>query len=397
MKKFFWVFVVLFISTVVSVSAYLANQSDEQKNRIVVNGIENLTFMNEISEDHYLLFYPSDSRTSQESTLVKEVAKTGKTIKEYEVYDDTIRRINVHQKPTNPNELYISFFGEAVIENWYYMYDIQKRSFKKVDLPYFKYDTGVDHIMHYGPDVLLQNLVSHKTGDQNLNEETGNFQMSITNDTEQKSYETNYKLVPLWSPLLELGNKIIYAGNGEENNLGAAKGAIVLIDRKTSETVYMDFGQKSSQFYTVYGTENHAYIISNKGKMFVLNQDLTFKEYDTFKSVPAQDSYFTDSSGTLLIDQDRALHFVYSEQDGPVLGLLSLKGEPTFSPMDKPYIQSDMNYRILYRDTQQGEIYMIESDGEEKGNLLVIDHKTFDLVYKIPVEYDHLLDFVVKK
>ncbi|OMP68453.1 hypothetical protein [Domibacillus epiphyticus] len=388
---------VLIVCILGSVSAYLAAKSSEQKKRVVVNGVENLAFMNEIPEDHYLLFYPSDVRASQEFVLVKEVSETGEIIKEYEVHDDAFRRMKVHQKPANPNELYISFFGEAVIENCYYTYDTQKRTFKKVDLAYFKYDTGVDHIMHYGPDVLLQNLVSHKTGDQNLNEETGNFQMSITNDTEQKSYETEYELIPLWSPLLELGNKIIYAGIGEEDNQGVAKGAIGLIDRKTGQTIYMDFGQKSSQFYTVYGTENHAYIISNEGKMFVLNQDLTFKEYDTFKSVPAQDSYFTDSGGNLLIDQDRALHFVYSEQNGPTLGLLTFKGEPAFSPMNKSYIQPDMNYRILYQDTEQGEIYMVESDGEEKGNLLVIDSKTFDLVHKISIEYDHLLDFVVKR
>ncbi|MEM1503411.1 hypothetical protein RG959_08300 [Domibacillus sp. 8LH] len=397
MKKFFWVFVVFIICIAGGVSVYLANKNDERKDRIVVNGMENLTFMNETSEDHYLLFYPSDSRTSQEYTLVKEVSQTGEVIKEYEIKDDSFRRMSTHQKPTDPNNLYISFFGEAVIENWYYTYDIQKRTFKKVDLSYFKYDTGVDHIMHYGPDVLLQNLVSHKTGDQNLNMETGAFQMSITNDTEKKSYETEYNLIPAWSPLLELGNKIVFAGSGEENDQGVDKGAVGLIDRKTSKIDYIDFSPKSTQFYPVYGTQDHAYIIGNEGKMFVLNQDLTYKEYNIFKSLPAQDYYFLESSGTLLVDKEKALHFVASEQDGPILGLLSFKGEPSFSPINKSYIRSDMSYRLLYQDTKQGEIYLIESDGEEKGNLLVIDNKTFDLVHKIPIEHDHLLDFVVKR
>ena len=89
-----------------------------------------------------------------------------------------------------PIDYIISLFGEAVVEDWYYTYDLSKQKFQKVPLTYFQHNVGVNHIMHYGPDVLFNTIASHKTGDQDYNSQTGDFKMSISNYTEKNSYET---------------------------------------------------------------------------------------------------------------------------------------------------------------------------------------------------------------
>ncbi|WP_243388306.1 hypothetical protein [Bacillus kexueae] len=374
------------------------SNSTNNKDRIVVNGIENFNLTNSSSEDRYLLFYPADIRTSQEYTLVKEVSTEGKVLKEYEIRDATFRRMNVFQKPNEINKLYISFFGEAVIDNWYYTYDIIKHRFKKVDLSYFSHDVGVDHIWHFGTDVLFQTIVSHKTGDQNINDK-GQFNMSISNQSTKISYETEYGYPPNWTPLLKLDKKIIYSGNGQVNDHGVPENAFIgIIDTDINSVEYINFNKQSNEFYPAYTTDRQAYIIGDNGKVYVLKKDLQYRTYEPFKDLPPQDYYyFIDGGGTLLLNDHDALHFVYNEITGPTLGILSFKEEPTFSVLDKTYIKEDHLYRILYQDTTNGEIYIIESDYDGSGNLLAIDNKSFELIHTIPVEYNHLLDFVIKK
>ena len=176
--------------------------------KIIVHGIENFEPVSSDGEN-YLLYYPADSRISQKNTIVKEVTTTGDIVREYEIKDSDFRRMSVHQKPNNPNQLYISLFGEPTIDNYFYTYDITKKKFEKVTLDYFDYEVGVDHIMHYGDDTIFQTLVSHKTGDQNIQADTNEFNVSISNYSTKKSFETEYGHAPKWSPLLKFNNKIL--------------------------------------------------------------------------------------------------------------------------------------------------------------------------------------------
>lgn len=98
----------------------------KEEQYIHVNGIEN--FLPDIEQEsfgNYLLFYPSDWRTSQDFTLVKEVTTSGDVIKQYKIMDDEFRRMTPHQRPHLPNQLFISFFGDTLIDNFYFTYDIQ--------------------------------------------------------------------------------------------------------------------------------------------------------------------------------------------------------------------------------------------------------------------------------
>ncbi|CAM4106796.1 hypothetical protein [Lederbergia lenta] len=126
------------------------------------------------------MFYPTDWRVSQEYTLVKEVTKTGKEVKKYKIIDDEFTRMIPNQKPNNMNQLYLSFFGDAEIDNYYFTYDIQNNSFKKVELNYFDYKVGIDHLAHYGNDIIFR-LIHHikqviKTTMKNREDSTSPFQ-----------------------------------------------------------------------------------------------------------------------------------------------------------------------------------------------------------------------------
>jgi hypothetical protein len=400
MKKILLLVITTIVVLVMIIFKYPFKNVDGTSERIVINGIENFNPGADRSgtNESFLLFYPADSRVSQGTTLVKEVTTAGVVMKEYEIKDDEFRRMEIHQKPSEINKLYISLFGEAVINNWYYTYDIDQQQFKKVDIDFFNYDVGVDHIKHYGPDVLFQTIVSHKTGDQNYDPETGLFNMSISNYSTEKSYETEYGYPPNWSPLLQLGDTVIYAGNGQVNDDGIAENAFVaLINDQTGLVEYTNFDRQSTEFFPLYATDDHAYIIGNAGKIFVLDKNNNYSTYEPFKDLPPQEYYYNiDGFGTLLISDGVVLHYIYSENSGITLGLLSLNGEPTFIPLDKSYIDKENSYRLLYQDTKKEEIYLLESTSNNDGNLLVINNQSFDLVHKIPIEYEYLLDFVIK-
>ncbi|MFN7250331.1 MAG: hypothetical protein ACK4M9_05995 [Anaerobacillus sp.] len=400
MKKKLLLVITTIVVLVMILFNYLFNNVDVNSERIVVNGIENFnpTADRSGTKESYLLFYPADSRVSQGATLVKEVTTDGEVMKVYEIKDDEFRRMEIHQKPNEINKLYISLFGEAVINNWYYTFDIDQQRFNKVDIEYFNYDVGVDHIKHYGPDVLFQTIVSYKTGDQNYDPETGLFNMSISNYTTEKSYETEYGYPPNWSPILQSGDTVIYAGNGQVNDAGIAENAFVaLINSQTGLVEYTNFDRQSTEFFPLYATDEYAYIIGNAGKIFVLDNENNYSTYEPFNDLLPQDYYYNiDGFGTLLISDGVVLHYLYSETAGITLGLLSLIGEPTFTPLDKSYIDKDNSYRILYQDTINEEIYLLESTSNNDGNLLVINNQSFDLIHKIPIEYEYLLDFVIK-
>ncbi|MED4532039.1 hypothetical protein [Metabacillus fastidiosus] len=386
-------FIMAFIIILLSLSA-----CNKEKDRIIMTNMEEIDFSKVGKKDNFLLFYPADIRTSQDYTLVKEVSKTGEIIQEYEIRDKAFRRMAIHQKPNNINELYISFFGEAVIQNWYYTYDIADRKFKKVDLDYFKYDVGVDHIMHYGPDVLFQNLVSHKTGDQNYDNNTGNFNMSISNFTTKKSYETEYGYAPNWSPILKLDETIIYSGSGQVNEDGIPENAFVALINSNNEKIeYTNLDKQATSFYPIYATEEKAYIVGAEGKLFVLDKNLNYETYEPFKHLSKKDFYYRDNiTGILLLDKHTALYNLYDEKDGVTLGLLTFKNTPSFSVLNKDYINKEMDYEMLYQDIQKKEIYLMETDYDGNAHLLVLDNQNLNLKYKIPVKQDHLLDFVLK-
>jgi hypothetical protein len=386
--------IVVFAAVIVLFQVFKSH--GEASTRSTINGIENFTVEKVGADDHYYLFYPSDHRVSQGYTLVKEVSEIGEVIKEFELKDKDFRRAAIHQKPTDTNRLYISLFGEAVVEDFYYTYDLSKQKFQQVPLTYFQHNVGVNHIMHYGTDVIFNTIASHKTGDQDYNSQTGDFKMSISNFTEEKSYETEYGRAPDWSPILQFNNNFIYAGSGQVNDAGIPENTFVAIADPNLETAkYMNFDRKAAQFAPIFSTEENAYILADTGELFVMDKDLSYETYEPYKDLPKQDVYYS-AGQFLMLNEEVALQGVH--HDGKtMLGLLTLSEEPKFDLLEKDYLNPTNSYKILYQDFNNNSIYIIEGEGDDKkGNLLVIDNTNFDLIHKIPIEYHYLLDMVIK-
>ena len=387
--------IVVIVAVIVLLQVF--KKHSEASTRSVINGIENFTVETAGADDHYYLFYPADQRVSQGFTLVKVVSTTGEVIKEFEIKDEDFRRAAIHQKPNDPNRLFISLFGEAVVEDWYYTYDLSEQKFQKVPLTYFQHNVGVNHIMHYGPDVLFNTIASHKTGDQVYNNQTGEFKMSISNYTQKKSFETEWGYAPDWSPILQFNNNFIYAGSGQVNDDGIAENTFIAIADPTLETVkYMNFDRKAAEFAPIFTTNENAYILANTGELFVMNKDLSYETYEPYKDLPKQDLYYS-AGQFLMVNDELALQGV-QHNEKIVLGLLTLSEEPQFNILEKDYLNPTNSYKILYQDHPNQRIYIIEGGSDDKdGNLLVIDNKNFDLIHKIPIEYHYLLDMIIKQ
>ena len=391
MKKINVIFCLLAVFSLAFTFIIFTEQSDEAE-RIKVEGIENFQPISN-EEGNYLLFYPADIRVNQENLIIKEVNSTGEIMHEYEVIDSDFRRMIAHQKPNDQNKLYVSLFGEATIDNYYYTYDISKKQFEKINLSYFDIDVGVDHIMHYGNDILFQTLVSYKTGEQNLTE-SGEFNVSISNYTNQMSFETENGHVPKWTPILEFGDKIVYGTSGQLNEKGKYENFGIGVLSMEQQTIEYKTPKKNEDLSPIYSTEKNLYILDSQGKMYVYDKNFNYKTYEPFLNISA-DYYYSDDSPPLFIDENRALISISDNETGPIIGMLSLEPTPKFKKLDKNYIQSNSIYRFLYQNINEEEIYVVKSS-EKKESLLVLDNKSFDLITEIPIEDAHLLDFVVK-
>lgn len=372
----------------------------------IMEGIESFSYEG-TEEDHFLLFYPADWRVSQNNSLIREVNSSGELIDEYEILDEDFRRMLIHQKPNDLNTLYISQFGEAVIDNYFYTFDIEEGRFKKQAITYFTYDTGVNHIMHYGKDIFFSTIVSHLTGDQDLNPETGEFKMSFSNFTREESFETEAGREASFRPILQFQGKIIYSGDGSSADLDEGKvdqRFVAFVDELTGEQEYKNFGfDPYTSFAPLYAKEEFAYILASKGEVIVLDREFQAEIYEPFRDFEPEDKnfYFEDPDNFLMLDEERALFVFYDyESDENNLGLLSFREQVKFTPLDKPYINKLSYYRILYQDAAAGLIYLLERNNDfpdHDGKLLIIASEGFDLIHEVPVKYEHLLDMVIKK
>ncbi|MBS4201110.1 hypothetical protein KHA93_15835 [Bacillus sp. FJAT-49732] len=392
MNKKIWLFLPLF-SAILFVLIVSLTKPKSKNEYINVNGIENLSNETSSSSGNFLLFYPRDYRFSQEFTLIKEVTNTGEVVKQYKLFDEDFGRMTLHQKPNNINQLFISFFGDASIDNYYFTYDIQKNRFKKVNLDYFDYNVGVDHIRHYGDDTVFQTLASHKTGDQ------GSY-FSISNATTQQSFETEYRRSPLSSPILHFRGKMIYGTAGTlGDNEEYKEHGIAIADLNKGTVTYETFGADNIALTPIFSTSDHAYIMGENGKMYVYDSDFKFKIFEPFKNLPKQDYYDIYGNGQLALDEHRILFCLggIGREDKYSLGVLNLKDNPVFELFNEEFANTDSWYEPLYQNVEEKEIYVKEmSNARRKNHIIILDSESLDIQARFPVRYNHLLDFIAK-
>lgn len=394
-RKYTFLWMVLLIAGII-ISALSIFRNTEYENRIIINGIENFEPKSSETKGNFLLFYPADPRVSQESTIVKEVTKKGEIVQEYAIKDSDFGRMLIQQKPNNLNKLFISFFGDASIDNYFFTYDIAKSKFNKVNLDYFNYPVGVDHIQHYGEDTLFQTIVSHKTGDQNIDKKTNEFNMSISNYSSEKSFETEYGFEPKWTPLLGFNSKIFYGTSGEVKEKETMEyPGIGIIDLENQLIHYESPESNDVDLFPVYSSKDRAYIVSDTGKLYAYNNELKYEVFEPFKKLQKQDFYYYQEFRPLVINEKTALYNLYSYEYGNTLGLLTFEPVPTYKPLKKSYVNNKNNYKFIYQDIDNEEIYVL-SNNEESYKVLILDNKTLDLKVEFPVEYGHLLDFIVR-
>lgn len=399
MNKKILLFLLIFLIIIVLIIVYSA-KGHNQSEFVRVDGIENFSPETVQGTGDYFLIYPRDLRVSQDFTLVKEVEKSGKVIRKYKIFDEEFSRMLPHQKPNNMNQLYISFFGDTAIDNYYFTYDIPKKSFKKVNVDYFNFDVGIDHIMHYGNDIILQTIMSHKTGDQNYNEKIGGHNVSISNATTKKSFETEYRRSPLFAPILNFKEKLIYGTTATlEKNDEYAEHGIAIVDLKNDSVRYETFGTKDIALIPLFSTSELAYILGENGKMYVYDKDFHYTTYEPFKNLPQQQYYDIYENGQLALDDHRILYCLrgIGAEETYSLGILNLEGEPNFQLFNADFANTKHWYEPLYQNLEGKEIYVKEmSNNKDDNHVIILDSESLKVKAKIPVDSNHLLDFIVK-
>ncbi|PXW89591.1 hypothetical protein DFR56_102369 [Pseudogracilibacillus auburnensis] len=386
------VFIIILFILVGLILLYKFASSPESIDRIKITGIENISFENVNNSNTFYLVYPASR--SQKETLIKEVLTTGEVIREFEVTDEVFRRFHVNQKPNELHQLYMSLKGQAIIDNCFYIYDIDKKKFTQVKIDEYLYGkVGIRQIKHYGNDILFEAISNTET--THFDEERDYYGSSISNFSKKVSWEVTKGYKATDEAILQFGHKIIY-GNYHENNEYQSSIAIINSLTGTTEHVSLDDEIGEWEYFPLYATEEHAYILGEQGMLYVLNQQLNVKKYTPFDSMPQQECYH-DMNASLFIDHLTALHIVYKEENVsiPTLGIFSFHDIPTFTIIDTDYLRENYYYKILYQDVKKQEIYLLGTD-ENNDHLLVIHHKTFDLLYDIPIEDGESLDLVIK-
>lgn len=395
MNKYIKLILIVFIFFIIICGYYLFYSKNQ--NFIEIDGIENFKPNDLIDTNlgnNYFLYYPSDIRVSQDYTLIKQVDNNGNVINKYKVYDDKFRRVAVNQKLSDRDNLYLSLFGEAVLENWFYTFNLSNNTFNRVDLDYFNYDVGVDSIKHQGNDILFSTIATHTTGDQQYNEEKDSFKVSISNFTTKKSYETSYDYIPTSGGLITFDNKIAYSAMCADEN---DKKGIVFID-ENEELTFFSFDEiEDESLSLILSDDTNLYLLSSENKLIILNKNLEYEIFDISKNF---ENYRYNSS--LVLDENNILVSLSninrgsSKNDSTILGVLKLKPNIEFNIIDNYKTKMGSSYRLKYMD-KNGNIFIVESNEEDKGNVIILDYKNnFKIKNIIPVSYPHLLDLVIE-
>lgn len=376
----------------------LSERQTESQNEVTVSKIskiENFKFPDGNGDDTYYVLYPADSRIEENKSLIKEIDESGKVLKEFLINDSDFRRINIFQKPTQPNILYGSLFGEPKIDDYFYTFDLEKKVFEKKKNEYFKYPVGIGSLNHYGSDILFQTLVSHKTGEQNYDEKTQSFSVSISNYDSKQSFETELGHVPSNGPLLLVNNKVMYGSLGYvDSDLKRHNGDLAIIDLDKQSVTYETFEKLQEGLFPIFSNKQSAYVLSESGTLYVTNGDGDYREFYPFKDIVNDVYYHPEALDSLALDDNSLILSVLIDEQ-ITLGHLQLEDDPSFTIIKNEDLIDSSNIKILYQDFVNRQIYMV-LEKNEKSFVLIIDSLNFKTISKIPIQDGYLVDFVVK-
>lgn len=202
------------------------------------------------------------------------------------------------------------------------------------------------------------------------------------------------------TPILQFENKLIYgtaATLGEDDEY--EEHGIAIVDMEEDVVQYETFGTDRVGFALLFATNEHAYILGDNGYMYVFDQNFHYKIYEPFKHVFNQDYYHVIESEQLVLDENRILYSFRGTggDEQYALGIIHLNEEPVFEIFNEAFANTESWYELLYQNVDENEIYVKEMSNTKKNNhVIILDSDSLEIKVKFPVDYNHLLDFVVK-
>ena len=345
-------------------------------------------------DNHYYLFYPLDSRTTQNYTYIKELDSKGNNITTYKIQDSNFRRVDSFQNPNHSEIVYLKLFGEASLESTYYKYNIKEHTFSEEVFDYFKYDVGINNFFTFGEDIILSTVTSHKTGEQNTTDD-GAFQVSISNTKTQKSVETPYNSVPMITANFEFNKKGIYMTSSYIADMDTEdyenKGIGVVDFSKEKIEFFNPEKVKNLQYWSVYSNNENFYVFSDLGTLFKYDKNFSYQTF--FPLTEYDDIYFLDYIMPMYISDDKILYSFYSG-DNQIVGTISMK-DNSFTELSS--LNNYQNIKFLYHDTIKSEIYLVSEDNEDSGSLIILDSNNLSIKKTFSVDDPWSLDFVIHK
>lgn len=353
---------------------------------------EKITNFKPGSSGNLFLFYPSDNRVSQLKTYVKEVDNAGEVINVFSIEDADFRRAEPFQNPLYPNTIYLSLFGEAKIENFFYEFDLNTKTFAKKKIDYFKEPLGVSNVFHYGKQLNFSTILSHETGEQN--EKDGLFNVSISNIDSEKTVETPYGASPAYTPLLGFNNNVFYGANLTLNKKDEFTGkGIVSTNLETGEFKFLNpENDTTASYLPFYTNDDFMFFLSDSGVFYKYDKDMRVTHHKFLTSEQLDKGYSIDiENKPLFINKHEALYTVSHSKTA----LLLLIDIDTLSFKEIPIKGSYESIRLMSYDNTKDEIYILGEKGDS-ADLLTLDDITLHIENKFKVDYPHLLDFVIK-
>ncbi|WP_141556816.1 hypothetical protein [Bacillus sp. Marseille-P3800] len=242
---------------------------------------------------------------------------------------------------------------------------------------------------------MVQNIVSHKTGNQNLDAD-GRFNVSISNVTTEESFETELGFSPRWSPVLKLKNKIIFGTNGHYIYEDYQEPQIAIKHDDSNDFSYLTFNDSEEELFPVYLKDDVAFIVGSSGQMYTINDQLETNTFSPFEELIQQESYFEEGiNNYLMLDETNALYSVYNNST-TTFGILNFKEDnPSFTVLENEFVEDNNRYKILYQNLDEQEIFIVEY-GDRLDHLIVLDRESYKVKKKFQIDQGYLMDFVVK-
>jgi hypothetical protein len=138
--------------------------------------------------------------------------------------------------------------------------------------------------------------------------------------------------------------------------------------------------------------------MGEKGDLITVDNDLSLEKSIIFKGSRDEITHYTVADGLLMLNNEKGLYQVYnSNEDRYSIGLLEFGEKPKLAYILDDVILPNVKYKFLYHNETLEEIYMVGTDINNNGTLIIVNSDDFSMKKSIPIKYPHLLDLVITR